>query len=213
MENAHRLPLARFAARVWTVDVCLYALQSLVPARRSRQRPFGASTRRRLGMADDGLFCGSSAPTCSRRPKKAGDQALGRSRGGPTTKIHLICDAHGNPLEFELTGGQIHDVTPAPELLAKTAQAGQFTLADKGYDSDEFRAKIRERGSEPMVPGRANRKEKIEYDKEIYGARSLVENAFCKLKQYRAVATRYDKLARNFSGMVTMACIMVWLRL
>ena len=164
-------------------------------------------------MVDDGFLCRASTSTCSWRPKKAGDQALGRSRGGPTTKIHLICDALGNPLKFTLTGGQIHDVTAAPDLLDKVESLGEFTIADKGYDSDEFRERIRDCKSEPVIPGRKNRNEKIEYDKTIYGARSLVENAFCKLKQFRAVATRYDKLARNFSGMVTMACIMTWLRL
>ena len=164
-------------------------------------------------MDDDGLFCSSGTPACPWCPKKEGDQALGRSRGGPTTKIHLICDALGNPLKFTLTGGQIHDVTAAPDLLAKAETLGGLTIADKGYDSDEFRKEIKSRGSEPVIPGRKNRKEKIDYDKTVYGARGLVENAFCKLKQFRAVATRYDKLARNFTGMVTMACIMIWVRL
>lgn len=118
-------------------------------------------------MADDGLILCTSAPTRSWRPKKAGDQALGRSRGGPTTKIHLICDALGNPLTFSLTAGNVNDVTAAPDLLERTERAGEYTLADKGYDSDEFRAKIQERGSQPVIPGRSNRKEKIEYDKEI----------------------------------------------
>ena len=164
-------------------------------------------------MVDDGFVLRSGASACPRRPKKAGDQALGRSRGGPTTKIHLICDSHGNPLKFDLTAGNVHDITAAPELLEKTEQAGNYLIADKGYDSDEFREKIQQCGSEPVIPGRSNRKEKIEYDKDIYKARSLVENAFCKLKQFRAVATRYDKLSRNYAGMVSMACVITWLRL
>lgn len=98
-------------------------------------------------------------------------------------------------------------------MLDKVPNIGEFFLADKGYDSDEFRGKIAERNSEPVIPGRKNRKVKIEYDREVYGARHLVENAFCNLKQFRAVATRYDKLARNFMGMVTMASIMIWARL
>lgn len=113
-------------------------------------------------------------------------------------------------MKFILTGGQIHDVTAAPDLLNKVETLGEFMMADKGYDSDEFREQIVNRRSQPVIPGRKNRKEKTEYDKTIYGARSLVENAFCKLKQFGAVATRYDKLARNFAGMVTMACIMIW---
>jgi transposase len=164
-------------------------------------------------VVDNGLIGSTCASARAWRPKKTGDQALGRSRGGPTTKIHLICDAHGNPLEFTLTAGNFADIPAAPDLLKKTRQAGDYTLADKGYDSDEFRSEITDRGSIAVIPGRSNRKEKIEYDKAIYRARSLVENAFCKLKRFRAVATRYDKLARNFAGMVTMACIMIWVRL
>jgi transposase len=114
---------------------------------------------------------------------------------------------------FDLSGGEVHDVKKAPEILEKIENIGEYFLADKGYDSDDFRQKIIERNSIPVIPGRRIRKEKIEYDREIYGARHLVENAFCKLKQYRAVATRYDKLSRNFLGMLTMAAIMIWVRL
>ncbi len=164
-------------------------------------------------MAYDGCLSCARSSARSWCGKKSGDQALGRSVGGPSTKIHLICDAHGNPLEFDLTGGQVHDVVAAPTLLEKTEEVGKYLIADKGYDSDKFRKKTEERGSTPVIPGRKNRKEKVEYDKNIYGARSLVENAFCSLKQLRAVATRYDKLARNFAGMVGLACVMMWLRL
>ena len=154
---------------------------------------------------------GSSA--CTWRPKKEGTQHVGKSAGGPTTKIHLIVDALGNPVSFDLSGGEVHDVKKAPEMLEKVPNLGEFFLADKGYDSDDFRGKIIEHNSTPIIPGRKNRKEKIEYDREIYSSRHLVENAFCKLKQYRAVATRYDKLGRNFMGMITMAAIMIWARL
>ena len=164
-------------------------------------------------MADDGLIDGSCTPACAWRPKKEGSQALGRSAGGPTTKIHLVADAMGNPVVFDLTGGEVHDVKKAPDLLEKLPKLGEFTLADNGYDSDPFRENISARNSTPVIPGRSLRKEKILYDRDIYKARHLVENAFCQLKQFRAVATRYDKLSRNFMGMVTLASIMIWVRL
>lgn len=164
-------------------------------------------------MALDRFLQRASSSACTGRPKKAGEQALGRSRGGPTTKIHLICDAHGNPFRFHLTAGQVHDVTVAPHLLAQVGVLGEYVIADKGYDSDQFREKIRESGSQPVIPGRGNRKQPIEYDPELYKARSLIEHAFCHLKRFRAVATRYEKLARNFAGMVSLACIMLWLKL
>lgn len=167
----------------------------------------------RLGVAHDGLVHGSSTSARPWSPKKEGNQALGRSAGGPTTKIHLVVDALGNPVVFDLSGGEVHDVKKAPDLLEKLPKLGNFTLADKGYDSDPLREQIQQRNSIPVIPGRSLRKQKIEYDRDIYQARHLVENAFCQLKQFRAVATRYDKLTRNFLGMVTLASIMIWLRL
>lgn len=164
-------------------------------------------------MAVDGFFEHSCPSAWPWRPKKEGLQALGRSAGGPTTKIHLVCDGNGNPYRFSVSEGHIHDVTVAPVLLGTIDLPGDYLIADKGYDSDEFRAVIRAQKREPVIPGRKNRKQKIDYDKEVYSARSLIEHAFCRLKQFRAVATRYDKLSRNFAGMVFLACIVLWLRL
>lgn len=104
-------------------------------------------------------------------------------------------------------------MTVAPVLLGTIDLPGDYLIADKGYDSAEFRAVIRAQKREPVIPGRKNRKQIIDYDKEVYSARSLIEHAFCRLKQFRAVAARYDKLSRNFAGMVFLACIFVWLRL
>lgn len=169
--------------------------------------------RGECGMAVDGFLKCPRPPAWPRRPKKEGLQALGRSAGGPTTKIHLVCDALGNPYRFSLSEGQVHDVTVAPFLLGTIDLPGDYLIADKGYDSDEFRALIREKKREPVIPGRNNRKQTIEYDKNLYSIRNLIEHAFCRLKQFRAVATRYDKLSRNFAGMVFLACIFLWLRL
>ena len=91
-------------------------------------------------------------------PKKGGQaaQALGRSRGGFSTKIHVSVDGLGNPLRFILTGGQQHDITQAEELIA--GYAGEHVLADKGYDAQEFRQHILELGMMPVIPPRSNRK-------------------------------------------------------
>ena len=96
-----------------------------------------------------------------------------------------------------LTPGNVADVTAAPELLARMGRA-RYVLADKGYDADPLRRALRKAGAVPVIPGRSSRKRKVRYDRERYKDRHLVENAFCRLKDFRRVATRYDKLADNF---------------
>ena len=108
-------------------------------------------------------------------PKRGGQaaQALGRSRGGFSTKIHVSVDGLGNPLRFILTGGQQHDITQAEELIA--GYAGEHVLADKGYDAQEFRQHILELGMMPVIPPRSNRKAPADYDRHLYRERHLVE--------------------------------------
>jgi transposase len=102
-------------------------------------------------------------------------------------------------------------VKAAPELLARLGRA-RYLLADKGYDADALRRSLRQTGIVPVIPGRRNRKRAIRYDKQRYRDRHLVENAFCRLKDFRRVATRYDKLATNFlSGVALATAIAFWL--
>src|SRR3989344_2475706 len=138
--------------------------------------------------------------------KKSGYQQIGRSHGGATTKIHMICDSHGNPLKFTLSGGNAHDAPIGLEMIKKLDVIEGALIADKGYDSDEILIEITKKGGLPVIPPKSNRKNPIPHDRLIYQARHLVENLFCKLKQYRAIATRYEKLAKNYAGMVFMAC-------
>jgi len=110
-----------------------------------------------------------------------------------------------------LTAGNINDISVAPELLNHLENI-KYVLGDKGYDSDKLRTTIREQGARPVIPGKANRKHKIPLDKVRYKSRHLVENAFCRLKDFRRVATRYDKLARNFLSAVALATVLAfWL--
>ena len=121
-------------------------------------------------------------------PKKGGQaaQALGRSRGGFSTKIHVSVDGLGNPLRFILTGGQQHDITQAEELIA--GYAGEHVLADQGYDAQEFRRHILELGMMPVIPPRSNRKAPADYDRHLYRERHLVECFINKMKHYRRIA-------------------------
>ena len=99
----------------------------------------------------------------------------------------------------------------APELLARMGRA-HYVLADKAYDADPLRRSLRQAGAVPVIPGRSSRKRKIRYDRERYKGRHLIENAFCRLKDFRRVATRYDKLAANFlSGVALATALAFWL--
>ena len=146
-------------------------------------------------------------------PKKAGvvdEQALGRSRGGFSTKIHIAVDALGNPVEFLLTGGQEADVTRAEPLI--DAHKADAYILDKAYDSDAVVGAARRQGGEAVIPPKKNRKVARDYDKHLYKERKKVEWFINLLKQYRRVATRYEKTARNFLGFVHVASIMILLR-
>jgi transposase len=102
-------------------------------------------------------------------------------------------------------------VRAAEALIGKTRKAG-FLIADKGYDADALRRNLRSAGTTPVIPGRCNRKRPIIYDKVRYRERHLIENAFCRLKDYRRIATRYDKLAQNFlSAVAIVTLVTFWL--
>lgn len=107
---------------------------------------------------------------------------------------------------MSLTPGNVSDIKAADGLIARADQA-DYLIADKGYDADDLRKRLRKAGTVPVIPGRSNRKRKIRYDKRRYKDRRLVENAFCRVKDFRRVATRYDKLARNFMSAVAIAAI------
>lgn len=127
-----------------------------------------------------------------------------------STKIHATTDALGNPTSFMLTPGQAHDLNGADGLLPDLE--ADALLADKAYDADERVLDLLQKaGKTAIIPPKRNRKEQRDYDKELYKARHLIENFFCKLKQYRAIATRYDKTACNFLAAVYLAAAVVWL--
>ncbi len=127
-----------------------------------------------------------------------------------STKIHATVDALGNPTGFALTPGQACDLDGADELLP--ALEADTVLADKGYDADERVIEpLQARGKQAVIPPKRNRKEPRPYDRELYKARHLIENFFCKLKQFRAIATRYDKTAHNFLAAVYLASTVIWL--
>jgi len=127
-----------------------------------------------------------------------------------STKIHVTVDALGNPTGIHLTPGQASDLEGADVLLADTP--AQIVIGDKAFDADErLIAPLLAAGKQVVIPPKANRKEHRAYDKHLYKARHLIEHFFAKLKQYRAIATRYDKTARNFLAAIQLAATVIWL--
>ena len=127
-----------------------------------------------------------------------------------STKIHALVDALGNPLAFMLTPGQAHDLEGADALLPQ--MAADTLLADKAFDADKRVIEpLLAAGKTVVIPPKSNRKIQRHYDKEAYKARHLIENFFCKLKQYRAIATRYDKTARNFLAAIHLVAAIIWI--
>lgn len=127
-----------------------------------------------------------------------------------TTTIHARCDALGNPTGFHLTPGQAHDLEGADALLP--GMTADILIADKAFDADERVIEpLREAGKTIVIPSKSNRKVPRTYDEDLYKARHLIENFFARLKQFRAIATRYDKRAVHFLGGIYLAASMTWL--
>ena len=146
--------------------------------------------------------------------RKGGSErnALGRSRGGFSTKIHARTNAEGLPIGIVITPGQAHDVTAYPALMEEVDDNPEQMLADKGYDSNAVRDDIEKRGGAAMIPTRATRKVQRLVDKAIYALRNRIERFFNKIKNSRRVATRYDKLLESFAAFVLLTTIRIWIK-
>lgn len=143
---------------------------------------------------------------------EAQNQALGRSRGGFSTKIHVRCNAAGLPIGVVLSEGEAHDVTAYDGLMQQRDSDPGAMLADKGYDSDAIRHDVRDSGATPEIPTRSNRTVQYSVSKPLYALRSRIECFIGHLKEQRRIATRYDKLATSFVGFVLLGCIRIWAR-
>ena len=159
--------------------------------------------------ADDRFHAHQSAPLGIGGKRGEQKQAIGRSRGGRNTKIHAISDAKGRFLSILLTGGEAHDCTVAERLINRTKAAKEL-LGDKAYDSAEIREHLADRGIKAVIPNRSNRKKPYSFNKKSYVRRHRIENAICRIKDFRRIATRYDKLARNYLAAVCLVAAIVW---
>ncbi len=153
------------------------------------------------------------SPSCGQRRKRGEQkQAIGISRGGRSTKIHAIVDSKGRPLNFTVTGGQVHDSQVVGDVL-DTPRPPLAVTADKAYDSEKVRQQIKDEGALPVIPSRSTATKKAYCPKRFYRRRHKIENYFCRIKDWRRIATRYDKLARNFLAAAALVGALYWIKL
>ena len=160
------------------------------------------------GYANDRLDACQSAQLGGRERGEQ-KQAAGRSRGGRNTKIHALADTKGRLIAILLTGGEAHDC-PLAERPIRRVKLSKHLLGDKAYDSAELRGELDERGTKPVIPNRSNRKQPFSFSKRLYKLRWRIESAFNRLKDFRRIATRYDRLARNYLASVCLVAALVW---
>lgn len=146
-------------------------------------------------------------------PEEGGTQgeALGRSRGGFSTKLHLRANAEGLPIGIVLTSGEAHDLTAYDDPMAERDSDPGVLLGDRGYDSDRLRQDVRDRGGQPEIPTRRSRKVQHCVSKRLYALRARIECFINRLKSCRRVATRYDHTATSFLGFALLSCIRLWI--
>ncbi len=138
------------------------------------------------------------------------EQAIGSSVGGLSTKIHAKVDAFGQLMGIQLTPGQTHESQVAEDMYDD--EACDYFLADKAYDMDTLRRRLKENGVEAVIPSKKNRKEPITHDSHIYKERNVVERFFQKIKRFRRIATRYDKTARMYITGVIFVSILLTIK-
>lgn len=136
---------------------------------------------------------------------------MGRSRGGLTTKIHAVVDAEGRPVRLSLSPGQAHDCTEAEALLDDLGRS-TILLADRAYDTDNIRRLADQRGAWANIPPRKNRKNSFAFSRWVYRQRNLVERFFNRIKNYRGIATRYDRKASTFLAAIKLVAVRLWIK-
>jgi transposase len=134
---------------------------------------------------------------------------IGRTKGGRNTKLHAVCDEKGRPCVLLLTPGNVHDCKVA-QLCIEAMPPSAELVGDKGYDSKALREWLEERGSQAVIPPRSNRKIQYDYDKAIYKQRNIIERMFCRLKDWRRIATRFDRNLKNFMAAIAIAATVTW---
>src|SRR3981189_2642068 len=181
------------------------------------RREFGRASSRRWPNLLSRRNEGPSTARISKRvaalagEKGPSEQAIGITKGGRNSKIHGLVDKLCRPWVLILTPGNTADCTVGPACVSLLDGIAEL-LGDKAYDSNSCRKSLREDDIKPVIPGRSNRKKRIRHDKQAYKDRNVIERCYCRLKEFRRIATRSDKLARDyFSALCLVAAVAFWL--
>lgn len=134
---------------------------------------------------------------------------VGLTKGGRNTKLHAVCDAKGRPLVLLLTPGNVHDCMVA-QLCIEAMPPSAELVADKGYDSQVLREWLAGRGTQAVILPRKNRRIQYDYDAAIYRQRNVIERMFRRLKDWRRIATRFDRNIKSFIGAIALAATVIW---
>jgi transposase len=146
---------------------------------------------------------------CSLAKKGAVARRIGRTKGGLNSKLHALCDEKGRPIVLCLSQGQLSDHVGA-KLIYPAIPNANVLIGDKGYDSDEFRDALRARKIKACIPPRQGRSAPRSYSKTLYKQRHRIENMFAKLKDWRRIATRYDRCAHTFMSSICIAATVIF---
>jgi transposase len=177
----------------------------------NRWRGLCRRKRRSKDRHDYRTYLKAHRTALSLRVKKGARTLIGRTKGGMNAKLHALTDANGRPRSFFITAGQISDYTDAAALLDDLPKA-QWMLADRGYDADWFRAALLQKGIKPCIPRRKSRYKPVKYDKRRYKRRNRIEIMFGRLKNWRRIATRYDRCPTVFFSAIALAATAIfWL--
>ncbi|WP_319544250.1 IS5 family transposase [Ruegeria conchae] len=160
----------------------------------------------------DATYLKAHRTASSLRFEKGGrGRLIGRTKGGMNTKLHAVTDSLGRPIRFLLSAGQVSDYTGA-RILVNNLPSADWLLGDRGYDADWFREALNDRGIKPCIPGRKSRDKPVRYDKRRYKRRNRIEVMFGRLKDWRRVATRYDRCPKVFLSAIALAAtVLLWL--
>jgi transposase len=218
LHQSQWLALVRRASGIGHAQDALQPLEAV--GRQGHLRPDDGRAGLRSGRSEDGddrRDLSEGAPHGDQPAVEKGgpgDQRgrlIGRTKGGMNTKLHAVTDADGRPIRLFMTAGQVSDYTGAAALLGSLPKA-EWLLADRGYDADWFRDALKDKGIRPCIPGRKSRGNPIKHDKRRYKRRNRIEIMFGRLKDWRRVATRYDRCPKVFLSAVALAAVvMFWL--
>src|SRR3974377_679080 len=210
LDGANRTTLARPLTVLWQMEQRVEALPSLGQRGRVGAHHGCSGGRSRFRIPHHRWNDHPGTPTRGRRKRGIQNQAIGKSRGGLSTKIHITVDALGNVLRLLYTAGQVHESTKAEALIADLQ--AQNIIGDKAFASDRFRAHVAQRNMTAVIPSNANRSRAIPHDSDLYKERHLVECFFNKIKTFSREPPRHDKTIASYASFVAVAACMVWMR-